>query len=248
VLSDDLPETALVYHFDFPGLLPYWRQFLEGIRLTAELTLGSIAAGSVLGVLLAVARREGGRVLRGVCGAYVELLRNTPFIVQIFMLYFGLSSVGLQLSAALAGVLALAFNVAAYSAEIFRAGMDSIEAGQWEAAECLGLSKARIYWHVVLPPALERVYPALTSQFVLMMLMTSVVSQISADDLTAIANNVQSMTFLSFETYIVVALIYVAMALALKTGCWAIGLILFPRRRALGGASFRELVLRPVEA
>lgn len=227
----------MTYHFDFTGLLPHWREFLNGVVLTMLLTAVAVALGLVAGALIAVGRRDGGAVLRGACAVYVEGLRNTPFIVQIFIFYFGLSSAGIQLSAMLAGILAMTLNVAAYCAEIIRAGMDSITRGQIEAAECLGLSKPRIYWHVIVPPALERVYPALTSQFVLMMLMSSVVSQISAEELTAVANNIQSITFLSFETYIVVAGLYVCLALLLKSVCWALGLLIFRRRRVVRGES-----------
>ena len=222
----------MIYNFNFHDLLPYWRDFLQGIRLTIVLTVFSVVLGVVLGSIIAIGRRDGGRLIRAICSIYIEVVRNTPFLVQIFIFYFGLSSVGVQMPAAVAATIALVMNVGAYCAEIVRAGMDSIAPGQLEAAECLGLSKARTYWHVVIPPALERVYPALTSQFVLMMLMSSVVSQISAEELTAIANNVQSITFLSFETYIVVAVIYVCLALLLKFCFWCLGYLLFKHKRA----------------
>jgi polar amino acid transport system permease protein len=131
-------------------------------------------------------------------------------------------------------VIALTINVGAYTAEIMRAGFDSIHKGQIEAGECLGLSRVQIYWHVVLRPAMERVYPALTSQFVLLMLASSVVSQISAEELTAVANFIQSDTYRAFETYIVVALLYIALSLLMRAGFWGLGLALFPRRRRLG--------------
>jgi altronate dehydratase/ABC-type amino acid transport system permease subunit len=133
-----------------------------------------------------------------------DLRRGDPqhaLLVQIFLVYFGLASIGLKVPAFIAAVLALVINVGAYTTEIMRAGIESIHKGQIEAAECLALSRAQIYWHVILRPAMERVYPALTSQFVLLMLATSITSQISAEELTAIANRVQSDTFRSFETY-----------------------------------------------
>jgi polar amino acid transport system permease protein len=229
----------LTYVFNFGGLWPYWPQFLHGIGLTVVLTVVSVALGLVAGGLIAIGRRDGSRAVQRVCAVYIEIVRNTPFLVQIFIFYFGLASVGIQMPAAVAASLAMVINVGAYCAEILRAGMDSIAPGQIEAAQCLGLSKARTYWHVITPPALERVYPALTSQFVLMMLMTSVVSQISAEELTAVADNIQSATFLSFETYIVVAGIYVCLALLLKSCFWALGLLLFRRKRVLARAGRR---------
>jgi len=115
-----------------------------------------------------------------------------------------------------------------------RAGFESIPPGQIEAAEGLALSRVQVYLHVILLPAIERVYPSLTSQFVLLMLASSVTSQISAEELTAVANYVQSDTYRAFETYILVALAYVLLSLILRAGFWALGLVLFPRRRRLG--------------
>jgi polar amino acid transport system permease protein len=130
----------------------------------------------------------------------------------------------------------MVINIGAYTTEIMRAGIDSIHKGQIEAAECLALSRPQIYWHVILRPAMERVYPALTSQFVLLMLATSITSQISAEELTAIANRVQSDTFRSFETYVVVAVFYLLLSLLMRIGFWAVGQALFTRRRKLGTA------------
>lgn len=169
-----------------------------------------------------------------ICGVYVEAIRNTPFLVQIFLVYFGISSLGLSLSAYVVAIIALTINVGAYTAEIMRAGFDSIQKGQWEAAECLGLNKVQSYWHVALRPAVERVYPALTSQFVLLMLASSVTSQISAEELTAAANFVQSETYRPFETYITIALIYLGLSLLMRFCFWAVGQAIFPRRRRLG--------------
>ena len=133
-----------------------------------------------------------------------------------------------------AAIAALVINIGAYTTEIVRAGIDSMHKGQIEAAECLALSKLQVYWHVILRPAMERVYPALTSQFVLLMLASSITSQISAEELTAIANRVQSDTYRSFETYIVVAVCYLVLSLLMRLGFWAIGQVLFTRRRRLG--------------
>jgi polar amino acid transport system permease protein len=165
---------------------------------------------------------------------YVEVIRNTPFLMQIFIVYFGFSSLGLKVPAFVAALVALVINIGAYSAEIMRAGFDSIHSGQIEAAECLALSKAQIYWHVILRPAMERVYPALTSQFVLLMLSSSITSQISAEELTAVANRIQSDTYRSFETYAVVAVAYVLLSLLMRLGFWAFGQIVFTRQRKLG--------------
>ncbi len=170
------------------------------------------------------------------CSIYVEAIRNTPLLVQIFLVYFGLASLGLRLSAFVVAVLALTINVAAYTAEIMRAGLDSIPPGQIEAGECLGLSRVQLYWHVLLLPAMERVYPALASQFVLLMLASSVCSQISAEEMTAVANHVQSETFRPFEAFIVLAGLYIVLSVLMRAVFWLLGLALFPRRRRLGTA------------
>jgi polar amino acid transport system permease protein len=157
------------------------------------------------------------------CSGYIEVVRNTPFLVQIFLLYFGLASLGIRMPTFAAAVLAMIINIAAYAAEIIRAGIDSVPRGQIEAAECLGLSVWRIRWHVMLQPAIERVYPALTSQFLLMMQASAMASQISAEELTAIANTVQSDTFRSLETYLVVAALYLVLAVLVKLVAYSIG-------------------------
>jgi polar amino acid transport system permease protein len=224
------------YNFDFSFLAERWPAFLEGAWLTIQLTAVSIVLGFVLGTLCAVLRVYGGGVVRRVIGGYVETIRNTPLLVQIFLVYFGLASLGLKLSAELSAIIALVINVGAYTTEIMRAGIESIGKTQLEAADCLGLTRAQTILHIVLLPAMERVYPALSSQFVLLMLASSVTSQISAEELTAIANAIQSDTYRSFEVYLVIAVIYLALSFLYRFAFWLIGRVLFVRRRKLGTA------------
>jgi amine acid ABC transporter, permease protein, 3-TM region, His/Glu/Gln/Arg/opine family len=220
-------------NLDFSVVLSRWDMILQGMYLTIKLTLISTFFGFAVGTFCAIGKRGRTRWLRNVCGGYVEAIRNTPLLVQIFLVYFGLSSLGLPLTAVTVAAIALTINVGAYSAEIMRAGFDSIERGQIEAAETLGLSRAQVYWHVVLKQAMERVYPALTSQFVLLMLASSICSQISAEELTAVANFIQSDTYRPLETYIITGLLYVALSLLLRAAFWLLGLMLFKRRRKL---------------
>ena len=221
---------------DFAAVTARWPMFLDGALMTLRLAAGATLAGFVIGTLGAVARRSQFAWARRASTTYVEVIRNTPLLVQIFLVYFGLASLGLKLPAVTVAMAALIINVGAYATEIMRAGFDSIHPGQIEAAECLALSRRQVYWHVVLLPAMERVYPALTSQFVLLMLASSVCSQISAEELTAVANFVQSDTYRPFETYALVGLAYVLLSLVMRAGFWGIGLVLFPRRRRLGTA------------
>lgn len=219
---------------DFPAVLERWPSFLAGAALTLELAAFATVLGALLGTLAAVGRGTHNRLIAGACKAYVETIRNTPLLVQIFLVYFGLASLGLKFSAFTVAVAALTINVGAYTAEIMRAGFEAIPRGQIEAAEGLALSRLQIYWHIILLPAIEKVYPALTSQFVLLMLASSVCSQISAEELTAVANYIQSDTYRAFETYIIVAVLYVILSLVMRAGFWGLGLVLFPRRRRLG--------------
>ncbi|MGH8790118.1 MAG: amino acid ABC transporter permease [Cupriavidus necator] len=222
------------YQFDFSFLADAWPRLLHGAWLTIQLATVAIVLGFMLGALCAVLRTGGRPFVRKLIGGYVEVIRNTPLLVQIFLIYFGLSSMGTTISAELSAALALTVNIGAYSTEIIRAGIQSIARSQIEAGECLGLSRLQVYWHVVLLPAVERVYPALSSQFVLLMLASSVTSQISAEELTAAANLLQSETFRSFEVYIVVAVIYLALSFLFRGAFWSIGQLVFVRRRRLG--------------
>jgi len=219
---------------DFPAVLERWPNFLAGAALTLELAAFATVLGALFGTLAAVGRGSRSPLIAGACKGYVETIRNTPLLVQIFLVYFGLASLGLKFSAFTVAVAALTINVGAYTAEIMRAGFEAIPRGQIEAAEGLALSRLQIYWHIILLPAIEKVYPALTSQFVLLMLASSVCSQISAEELTAVANYIQSDTYRAFETYIIVAVLYIILSLVMRAGFWGLGLVLFPRRRRLG--------------
>ena len=222
------------YTFDFAFLAERWPDFVAGAWLTIQLTVLSIAFGFVVGTVSALLRVYGGPLLRRLTGAYVETIRNTPLLIQIFIVYFGLSSLGLKLSTEVSAVIALTVNMGAYTTEIMRAGIQSVQRTQLEAADCLGLTRVQTIVHVVLLPAMERVYPALASQGVLLMLASSITSQISAEELTATANLVQSDTYRSFEVYIVVAIVYLVLSALYRLGFWAVGLVLFERRRRLG--------------
>lgn len=222
------------YTFDFMSVFANWDRLLMGAWLTVQLSALSIVLGFVLGTLCAIAYKSRNWLLHGLVKAYVEIIRNTPLLVQVFLVFFGLASIGWKLTAETAAVIALTVNVGAYTAEIMRAGINSIHPGQIEAAECLGMSKLHVYWHVVLLPAVERVYPSLTSQFILLMLASSITSQISAEELTATANLVQSETFRSFEVYAVIAVAYLALSFLFRAAFWLVSQVAFVRKRKLG--------------
>ena len=222
------------YEFDFSFLAEYWPELLRGLWLTIRLSVITIVLGFLVGTVLAIGRTSSRVWLKRACGVYVEVVRNTPLLVQMFLIYFGLASIGLRLSADFCAILSVVINISAYTCEIMRAGIESIRKGQLEAAECLGLNRFQSLLMIILPPATERVYPALTSPFILIMLTTSVVSQISAEELTSIASRIDSITFRSFEIYLIVAALYIALAAAVRGGFWLLGRLVFPRLRRLG--------------
>ncbi len=206
-----------MYNFNFEPVLAGFDKLLLGAALTIQLSVGAMLIGLVVSIFCAWGKTSGPAPLRWSINAYIEIIRNTPFLVQIFFIFFGLPSLGLRLTPNSAALLALVVNFGAYGTEIIRAGIESIQKGQVEAGTALGLSKVQIFRYIVMKPALRTVYPSLTSQFIYLMLNTSVVSVISADDLAAAGNDLQSATFASFEVYVVITAMYLFMSVAFST-------------------------------
>src|SRR6185295_4061522 len=167
------------YSFQFRDVFAAWEFLLDGLVLTLELSLVTMVAGLVIGMAGAAARVYGSPWLSRAVAVYVEAIRNTPLIVQLFLIFFGLPSAGVKLDANAAAMVALSVNLGAYTIEIVRAGLEAIPKSQVEAGQSLGLSNVQIFRYVIIFPALRLMFPALASQFILLMLATSVVSQIS---------------------------------------------------------------------
>jgi len=201
---------------DFGAVLVDWPLLVRGLAMTVALTAVATVLGLALGILGAWARQRGPRVLRLAVGAYVELIRNTPFIVQLFFVFFGLPGLGIKLSPEAAALLAMVVNFGAYAVEIVRAGLAATPRGQTEAAQALGLRPAQVFRKIVLPPALARVWPATVSQIVIVMLGSSVCGQIAAPELSYAANLIQSRNFRAFEAFMVATATYLALAIALR--------------------------------
>lgn len=206
----------MMAQLNFSALWPYWPELLSGLWVTIQLTVMATVGGVGLGILGAALRSGRPSMLSHLWGVYVELIRNTPFVVQLFFIVFGLPNLGVKLTAGEAALLAMLINLGAYSTEIIRAGIQVTPRGQWEAGRVLGLSRTQIFVRVVLPPSLKRIYPALVSQCIIVMLGSSVVSQVSHEELTFAANLIQSRTFLSFEVYLVTTLLYLALSIAMR--------------------------------
>lgn len=219
------------YVFQFNVVWERLPELLTGALLTIRLSATAMVLGLCLAVVCAYGKTAGPRPVRWLVASYVELIRNTPFLVQIFIFYFSLPAIGIRLTADSAALAAMTINLGAYASEIVRAGIEAIPVGQTEAARALGLKRLRIFRHIIIFPALKTVYPALASQFILLMLSSSVVSTISAVELTAITNSLQSTTFRSFEFYFVATGLYLIMSLGFRATLSAIYWAVFQRGR-----------------
>ena len=211
-----------------------WRDLpalLLGAWLTVRLSALAMALGLLVGVASALAAASRWRAVRALARVYVEAIRNTPFLVQVLFVYLGLPSIGVRLRPDQAALLAMVINLGAYATEILRAGMKAVPRGQLEAGTALGLSRWQLFRHVVWLPALRAIFPALGSQFILIMLASSVVSVISAEELTAVADTLVARHFRSFEVYLVVTAMYLVMCLTFQAAFAAIHRALFARWR-----------------
>jgi polar amino acid transport system permease protein len=217
------------YAFHFNVVWDHWRELAEGAWLTIRLSALAMLLGLAVATVCAYAKAAGPRALRWAIAAYIELIRNTPFLVQIFIIYFSLPTLGISIDATEAALVAMVVNLGAYATEILRAGIDAVPHGQIDAAKALGLSRLQTFRYIVLFPALKTVFPALASQFILLMLGSSVVSAISAVELTAVTNSLQSTTFRPFEFYFVATGIYLAMAMGFRAVLGAIHWVVFVR-------------------
>lgn len=210
------------YALDFT---PVWQglpALLAACLGTLGLALGGMTLAFVIGIVGVVLRDSRLAPVRWAVMAFVELIRNTPFLVQIFFIFFALPLAGLRLDPTPTAIIALGINGGAYAIEIIRGGVQSISKGQWEAGAALGLHKALVFRLIILKPALRAVFPALASQFIMLTLTTSIASAISAYELTSVAQRIESDSFRSFEVYGTVTLLYLAMSWLMMTAFGAI--------------------------
>ena len=218
------------YNFKFDVLLRYIPEIVHGVLLTLQFSVVTMVCGLAIGLVVAVAAISPLTPIRLAARAYVEAIRNTPLLVQLFIVFFGLPSIGIRLDANTAALIALSINMGAYGAEILRAGFESVRTSQIEAGRSLGLTAGQTFRHVVLFQAVKSIYPALASQFVLIMLTTSVVSSIGATELFHQAAFIDSRTYRSFETYTLITISYLVLTLGFRAFFAAIYWAVFVRR------------------
>ena len=188
---------------------------LEGLKITLHITWISLILTYIIGLVTALMRLSNSLLARAVARIYLEIARNTPLLVQIFFMYFVIAPI-LNIDRFTAGVLALSLFEGAYASEIYRAGIVSVNKGQWEASYTLGLNTYQNYRYIILPQAIRRILPPLTSQAVSLIKDSSLVSVIAIYEMTMYANEIVSETFLTFEIFFTIAAIYLALALVLS--------------------------------
>ncbi len=221
--------------YEWLTLWGYVPEFVKAAWLTLQVTVLAFVLALVLGLLAAVASISPVAALRWIARGYVEVIRNTPVLLQIFIVFFGLPSAGLSLDAYWAGVIALGLNVGAYLSEVFRAGIQSVPRGQREAAGILGLEPTQVFTEIVLPQAARAVYPAIVNYLIQLLLGTSLLSAIALPELTGTATVINSRTLLYVQTFAVALIAYLVLSNALS---WLAG--------QLGARIFHPpLVIRP---
>jgi polar amino acid transport system permease protein len=219
-----------VYTFRFSDVFRYSDLLIAGALRSVGVTALTATFGLCVGTACALAVLYGPPRLRPFIAGYVEFFRNTPFIVQLFFIFFGLASIGLRMTAWTAAILALTVNFGAYTTEIMRAGILSVPRGQIESAASLGLSPWDTFTSVIAFQAVRNVYASIGSYIVLLFLGSSIISQISAQELFYSAAYIESRTFRNFETYLVVSGIYLAIVIAFRLLSSLVWFLFFARR------------------
>jgi polar amino acid transport system permease protein len=203
----------------YPGdLIPYLPQILLGLWVSIYISVLSFLAGSALGLVAYRAKAGQSATLRRISSAYIEVVRNVPLLVVLYLIYFGLGQFGINLDPLWSALIALTINNGAYVAEILRAGFDSVPQGLREAAQALGMNSRQTFRYVVFTPGIRRVFPALTNQFILLFLFSSVASVIALPELTNALMTVNSNTLRTFEVFALGALLYYAVSSVLAIG------------------------------
>jgi polar amino acid transport system permease protein len=232
--------------YEWLTLWGYVPEFLSASWLTLQVTVLAFVLAVVLGLLTAVASASALAPIRWVARGYVEIIRNTPVLLQIFIVFFGLPSAGISVDAYWAGVIALGLNVGAYLSEVFRAGIQSVPRGQLEAAGILGLERAQIFAEVVLPQATRAVYPAIVNYLIQLLLGTSLLSAIALPELTGTATVINSRTLLYLQTFSVTLVAYLVLSNVLSWLAGQLGARLFhpplvmPARNGFGRGFLRR--------
>ncbi|SMG24215.1 polar amino acid transport system permease protein [Paenibacillus aquistagni] len=215
-------ERELIFVNVFETIIEYKSGYLSGVGTTVSLSLLGVLVGVILGIVLVLMRISSIKPLRWISVTYIEVFRGTPLLVQLFIVYFGLSEYGISTSMFGAGLIAVSMNSAAYLAEIFRAGIQGVDRGQAEAARSLGMGRAMTFRHIVMPQAFRSVLPAIGNEFVTIIKETSIVSVIGLADLMFETNIIRSKTYTALAPLLGAAFFYFIMTFTLSKGIVAL--------------------------
>lgn len=193
---------------DFSAITPYLHMLLAGALITLKGSALAVVFGALLGILVGALRVLPYTPIRTLAATYIYIIRGTPLLIQLFLIYFGLPSLGINLPAFASGVIGLSINSAGYVGEIVRGGIEAVPKGQWEAAQVLGLSYFRTMRHIILPQAIRNMLPAFGNEFVTLIKESSLLSTLAISELTMVGQQVRSVTYASFETFITVGIMY----------------------------------------
>ncbi|MGL5381126.1 amino acid ABC transporter permease [Clostridium sp.] len=189
---------------DIVGLMP---QIFEGLKVTLGVFILTLVLSIPLGVIIALGRLSKIKILKSITGFYVLILRGTPLLLQILFIFFGLPLLGFSIPRFPAAILAMVLNYGAYFGEIFRAGISSIDKGQFEAAEVLGLSQKDMFFRIIMPQALKRVFPPVANEVVTLVKDTALIYVVGLDELLKVAK-IASNRLSSIMPFVIVAIVY----------------------------------------
>lgn len=201
---------------NFSFLSKYYMFFIDGSKITIVISILTVIFGVIFGTLLALMKISGSKILKVIASSYIEIIRGTPLLVQLYIIYYGLPVIGIELPDFMAGVITLSINSGAYVAEIIRAGIEAVDRGQMEAARSLGMTKAMAMRHIIIPQAFKNILPALGNEFIVVIKESSIVSIIGIHELMYNADTVRGNTYQPFEPLISAAVIYFVLTFTLS--------------------------------
>jgi His/Glu/Gln/Arg/opine family amino acid ABC transporter permease subunit len=219
--------SSMNYVFTLRTIYPYLGELRSAAALTLTLSVLAIVISIAIGAIVAVGRRSASRLVRFFAGFYVEVMRNTPLLVILYLVYFMGPSIGLRLSSFTAALIGLSLNSAGYMAEIIRAGLIAVAPGQFEAAQAQGMTTLQTFRYVVFPQVFRTIYAPLGNQIIAVILASSLASAIAVDEVSSWMETVGATSFRFFETFVVAAVLYVVLCQSVNLARLAIGRAIF---------------------
>jgi arginine/lysine/histidine transport system permease protein len=205
-----------MFILDFSFITKYYPFFINGAKFTIIISFFAVILGVVGGVIIALMKMSKNKILKGVSSAYVEFIRGTPSLVQLYIVVYGLPNAGIHIPDIVAGVIALGINSSAYVAEIVRAGIQAVDRGQMEAARSLGMKEGKAMRYIIIPQAIKNILPALGNEFIVVVKESSIVSIVGIHELMYNADTVRSVLFKPFIPLVIAALIYFVITFTLS--------------------------------